>query len=80
MNDDEGMSDGHNDQTNGECSAAKSAKDIKFNIHHKYTTHSVVVSDRSTIGWFIHGFFCCFLMLFLRFFFCFSKSFIYVNE
>lgn len=52
---DEGMDDGHNDQTNGEClatpsSAASSPKDIKFNIHHKYTTHSVIVSDRSTIG------------------------------
>lgn len=53
--DDEGMGDGHNDQTNGECSVAQGStastpKDIKFNIHHKYTTHNVVVSDRSTIG------------------------------
>lgn len=53
---DEGMDDDHNDQTNGECSTAHSSaassspKDIKFNIHHKYTTRSVVVSDRSTIG------------------------------
>lgn len=53
---DEGMGDGHIDQTNGECSthssAASSPKDIKFNIHHKYTTHNVVVSNRSTIGLF----------------------------
>lgn len=53
--DDEGMGDGHNDHTNGErsvaqCSTASTPKDIKFNIHHKYTTHNVVVSDRSTIG------------------------------
>lgn len=54
--DDEGMGDGHNnDQTNGECSVAQCStastpKDIKFNIHHKYTTHNIVVSDRSTIG------------------------------
>lgn len=51
---DEGMGDVHNDQTNGESSAystaASSPKDIKFNIHHKYTTHNIVVSDRSTIG------------------------------
>lgn len=54
--DDESMGDGHNnDQTNGECSVAQCStastpKDIKFNIHHKYTTHNIVVSDRSTIG------------------------------
>lgn len=53
--DDEVMGDGHNDQTNGECSVAQCStastpKDIKFNIHHKYTTHNIVVSDRSTIG------------------------------
>lgn len=54
---DDGMGDGHNDQTNGECavaqcSTASTPKDIKykFNIHHKYTTHNIVVSDRSTIG------------------------------
>lgn len=52
---DEGMSDGYSDQTNGEssavhCSTASAPKDIKFNIHHKYTTHNVTVSDRSTIG------------------------------
>lgn len=55
--DDEGMSDGHSGQTNGEhsvaqCSTASAPKDIKFNIHHKYTTHNIVVSDRSTIGWY----------------------------
>lgn len=53
--DDEGMDDGHSDQTNGECSVAQCStasapKDIKFNIHHKYTTHNIAVSDRLTIG------------------------------
>lgn len=53
---DEGMEeDGHDHQTNGGNSAAHGSatntpKEIKFNIHHKYTTHNVNISDRSTIG------------------------------
>lgn len=53
---DEGMEDdGHDNQMNGGNSAAHGSatntpKEIKFNIHHKYTTHNVIISDQSTIG------------------------------
>lgn len=74
IDDDEGVSEGHSGQTNGEhsvaqCSTASAPKDIKFNIHHKYTTHNIVVSERSTIGLYnSHSSFSFFSLLkFVRF-------------
>lgn len=54
---DEGMEEdeSHDLQTNGGSSAAHGSatntpKEIKFNVHHKYTTHNVTILDRLTIG------------------------------
>lgn len=54
---DEGMEEDetHDLQTNGGSSAAHGSatntpKEIKFNVHHKYTTHNVTILDRLTIG------------------------------
>lgn len=54
---DEGMEEEeiHDNQTNGGSSAAHGSatntpKEIKFNVHHKYTTYNVTILDRSTIG------------------------------
>lgn len=55
---DEGMEEeeSHDNQTNGGGSSAahgsttNTPKEIKFNVHHKYTTYNVTILDRSTIG------------------------------
>lgn len=54
---DEGMEEeeSHDNQMNGGSSAAHGSatnmpKEIKFNVHHKYTTYIVTIPDRSTIG------------------------------
>lgn len=54
---DEGMEEeeSHDNQMNGGSSsahgsAANTPKEIKFNVHHKYTTYNVTILDRSTIG------------------------------
>lgn len=66
---DDGMSDLYSDQMNGESSAAHGStasapKEIKFNIHHKYTTQNLTISDRSTIGTFLS------ILLLLLYFTC----------
>lgn len=63
---DEGMEeeeddDNHDNQTNGGSSAAHGSatnmpKEIKFNVHHKYTTYNVTILDRSTVGKFFNYF------------------------
>lgn len=59
---DEGMEDSHDNQINGEnsghASTSNTPKELKFNIHHNYTSYNITISDRLTIGSFIINFQC----------------------